>query len=70
MEAPLIQMGPSKAPGVDDFNTGFFQKHWVVLKEDVTTAVLGFLNGGDMPEEVNQTLLVLIPKVANPQDLS
>jgi hypothetical protein len=32
--------------------------------------VLGFLNGGEMAEEVNQTLLVLIPKVANPQELT
>lgn len=34
------------------------------------SAVLGFLNGGDIPDEVNKTLLVLIPKVSNPQDLS
>lgn len=32
--------------------------------------MLGFLNGGEMAEEVNQTLLVLIPKVANPQELT
>jgi len=30
----------------------------------------GFLNGGELPEEVNKTLLVLIPKVTNPQDLT
>lgn len=32
--------------------------------------VLGFLNGGALPEEVNKTLLVLIPKISNLQDLS
>lgn len=36
----------------------------------MTEAVLGFLNGGEMPEVINQTLLVLIPKVANPQELT
>lgn len=32
--------------------------------------VLSFLNGGDLPAEVNDTLLVLILKVSNPQELS
>jgi hypothetical protein len=70
VEAALFKMNPSKAPGIDGFNAGFFQRHWHVLKERVTAAILGFLNGGEMPEEINRTLLVLIPKVANPQELT
>jgi hypothetical protein len=35
---------------VDGFIAGFYQKHWELLKHDVTSDVLGFLNGGDMPE--------------------
>jgi hypothetical protein len=70
VEKALFMMHPSKAPGVDGFNAGFFQRHWDVLKESVTVAILGFLNGGEMPEVLNHTLLVLIPKVANPHDLS
>jgi len=41
-----------------------------LVKEKVTAAVLGFLNGGEMPEVINRTILVLIPKVANPQEIS
>ena len=41
-----------------------------MVKEKVTAAVLGFLNGGEMPEVINRTILVLIPKVANPQEIS
>jgi hypothetical protein len=63
-------MSPNKAPGPDGFTAGFFQKHWTLVKDSVTNAVLGFLNGGDMSEVVNQTVLVLIPKVANPQELT
>jgi hypothetical protein len=37
-----------------------------LLKEPVVKAALGFLNGGEMHDEVNKTLLVLIPKVQNP----
>jgi hypothetical protein len=70
VEKALFQMGPGKAPGVDGFTAGFFQKHWCLLKNSVTAAVLGFLNGGDMPEVINRTILVLIPKVANPDELS
>lgn len=70
VEKALFMMHPGKAPGVDGFNAGFFQRHWDTLKGSVTAAVLGFLNGGEMPEEINQTLLVLIPKVMNPQDLA
>lgn len=70
VEAALFQMAPSKAPGVDGFNAGFFQTHWHLVKGCVLPAVLTFLSGGDLPEEVNKTLLVLIPKVSNPQDLS
>jgi len=40
------------------------------MKENVTVAVLGFLNGGELPEQINRTVLVLIPKVANPQELT
>jgi hypothetical protein len=31
--------------------------------------VIGFLNGGDMPEEINDTAITLIPKVRNPQSI-
>ena len=70
VEAALFHMGPNKSPGVDGFNAGFFQTHWDLVKKCVMEAALGFLNGGELPEEVNKTLLVLIPKVTNPQDLT
>jgi len=70
VEKALFQMGPSKAPGPDSFTAGFFQRHWALVKESVISAVLGFLNGGEMSNEVNKTVLVLIPKVSNPQELT
>ena len=70
VEVALFQMGPNKAPWEDGFTAGFFQKHWALMKENVTVAVLGFLNGGELPEQINRTVLALIPKVANPQELT
>ena len=62
----LFMMGANKAPGPDGLTAGFFQHHWQLLGPSITSAVLDFLNGGDMPLAVNNTTLVLIPKVKNP----
>jgi hypothetical protein len=59
-------MKPNKAPGPDGFTAGFYQRHWGLLGDDVCRAVLAFLNGGSMPDVVNDTILVLIPKVKKP----
>jgi hypothetical protein len=57
----------SKAPGADGFTAGFFQKHWALVRDSVLSVVLGFLNDSEMPEVINHTTIVLIPKIANPQ---
>lgn len=66
----LFDMKPSKAPGADGFTAGFFQKHWNLVQDDVTTAVLAFLQGHHMPDIVNRTIIALIPKVKNPQNIT
>lgn len=65
----LSMTGASKASGSNGFTAGFFQHHWETVGPSVKTLVLHFLNGGAMPKGVNQTTVVLIPKVKNPQDL-
>jgi hypothetical protein len=66
----LFQMAPSKAPGIDGFTAGFFQRHWLVVKDDIVLAILGFLNGGELPPRLNDTCITLIPKVQHPQKIS
>ncbi|XP_045088740.1 uncharacterized protein [Aegilops tauschii subsp. strangulata] len=66
----LFQMGPLKAPGPDGFPARFFQRHWGMMKNDIIEAVRQFFSSGVMPEGVNNTTIVLIPKVDNPQRLS
>ncbi|KAL5770257.1 hypothetical protein ACOSP7_014411 [Xanthoceras sorbifolium] len=56
-------MAPSKAPGVDSFNTGFYQRFWDVVSKSVIEMCLGILNGFRSMKEINHTLIVLIPKV-------
>jgi hypothetical protein len=43
VRAALFQMAPSKAPGVDGFTAGFFQRHWDILHHTIVPAVLDFL---------------------------
>jgi len=69
LERALFMMGTNKAPGPDGFTVGFYQTHWGTIGASVTNAVLDFLNGGQLPEGVNQTTIVLIPKIKHPQDL-
>jgi hypothetical protein len=65
----LFQIGPLKAPGPDGFPARFFQRNWATLKEDVIKAVKLFFGERRMLDGVNDTAIVLIPKVQNPETL-
>ena len=66
----IHQMAPTKAPGPDGFSTGFFQKNWVIMGEEITRAVLNILNSGFMPSRLNETHITLTPKVKCPSSVT
>lgn len=66
----LFQMFPLKAPGPDGFPARFFQKHWDICGDEVVKTVLLIVNGEESAESINNTYLVLIPKVKIPTLLS
>ena len=58
-------MGDLKAPGPDGFNALFYKKCWNIVGGEVHEFVSNAFNRGSFEEAVNQTLIVLIPKVTN-----
>lgn len=66
----LTKMDSYKAPGIDGFYAGFFQKIWGVIGNSIWQFSSCFLSMGVLPESLNETLLVLIPKVPNPERLT
>jgi hypothetical protein len=67
-DAPF-QIGPLKAPGPDGFPARFFQRNWGIMKEDVIGAVKHFFKFGVIPEGINETVIVLIPKTNDAEDI-
>ncbi|XP_021866146.1 uncharacterized protein [Spinacia oleracea] len=55
-----------KSPGPDGFNAEFFQKYWELVGPMVCESVLNFFEKGYVLKEWNQSLLVMIPKIATP----
>lgn len=61
----IFSMPKGKAPGPDGFTAEFFKENWDTVGPLVTTAVLDFFNSGKLLREVNNTILVMVPKVLN-----
>ncbi|CAN1325525.1 LINE-1 reverse transcriptase homolog [Linum perenne] len=66
----VFQMGPSKSPGPDGYPGSFFQRHWMLIKDDLISEIQGFFQNHVFPEGWNITNLTLIPKVRSPKSIS
>ncbi|XP_021743261.1 uncharacterized protein LOC110709357 [Chenopodium quinoa] len=67
VERVVFEMGSMKAPVPDGFQALFFRKHWDLVAENVYKIALDALNGKGFPENLNETFIVLIPKVDTPE---
>jgi len=47
----------------------FYKKFWEIVGERTQNEVLQVLRGGPMPQEWNETTIVLIPKVQKPEQV-
>lgn len=65
----LFSLHPNKSPGPDGFNAYFFRVAWQIIGADFIDAVMEFFVSGKILKETNATILVLIPKIPNPNAL-
>ena len=59
-----------KAPGPDGFSASFFHSNWENIGEDIVKEVQGLFSTGVLPEHINDTHILLIPKNKNPQTVA
>lgn len=70
IEKALKQMVTPKFSSLDDFNPRFYQTYWHIVRDEVTSVILNFLNDGCFDNSINFTYIDLIPKVKNPLTVS
>ncbi|CAN1227539.1 Putative ribonuclease H protein At1g65750 [Linum grandiflorum] len=66
----VFDLGASQSPGPDGFGGHFYRKFWHAVGNDVCTAVKAFFTTNEIPDNWNDTHLVLIPKVPTPTSMS
>ncbi|KAG8485709.1 hypothetical protein CXB51_019034 [Gossypium anomalum] len=64
------QMDPRKASGIDGLSGSFFKDHWPVVGEDVLKMCHDILKGNKSAGCINETLIVLIPKIKIPCEMT
>ncbi|XP_020704050.1 uncharacterized protein LOC110115218 [Dendrobium catenatum] len=70
LHAIIQNSGCNIAPGVDGVTFSFLKNFWNLISEDIWLAVNHFMVSGEMPISWKETIIVLIPKIQNPQEVT
>ncbi|XP_074290286.1 uncharacterized protein LOC141617016 [Silene latifolia] len=62
----VFSIPDDKSPGPDGYSSCFFKAGWEIIKGELCTAVQDFFQNEQLLKQVNNTNLILIPKVKNP----
>jgi hypothetical protein len=65
-----FSIGDLKAPGPDGLHAVFYKRFWSLCGDEITQEVLQAMESANIPEGWNDTMVVLIPKVDNPESIS
>jgi hypothetical protein len=63
----MFSIGDFKAPGPDGLHAVFYKQFWDLCGQEITEEVLQAVNSRVIPEGWNDTTVVLIPKVDDPE---
>uniref|UniRef100_A0A803LHF9 Reverse transcriptase domain-containing protein n=1 Tax=Chenopodium quinoa TaxID=63459 RepID=A0A803LHF9_CHEQI len=66
----LFSIGPDKAPGLDGFHAAFYHAAWDYLKQDCLSFVQQVFSQKAIPDQINKTIICLIPKIFSPSLIS
>lgn len=69
VQEALFAMHPDKSQGPDGLNPAFYQRFWPIIGNDISRACLSYIRECFLPAGMNDTLIVLIPKVASPESI-
>ncbi|XP_019162021.1 PREDICTED: uncharacterized protein LOC109158590 [Ipomoea nil] len=69
VKTAVFDMNPMKAPGPDGYHAAFYQQMWDIVGASMFDMVEKAFETGKLQEHVNDTLLVLIPKVQMPETI-
>ncbi|GMI87724.1 hypothetical protein HRI_002441700 [Hibiscus trionum] len=63
-------MVPLKASGIDGLGAIFYQKFWHIIGREVADYCISLASGSANFQEINETCIVLIPKVKDPSNMT
>ena len=64
----LAELPADRAPGPDGFNGMFIKKCWPIIEQDFLHLIQAFYDGQISLENINGSLITLIPKMISPQE--
>ncbi|PHT78729.1 hypothetical protein T459_16781 [Capsicum annuum] len=65
----LKSIANHKALGLDGYNAHFYKKTWHIIQHDLLAAVKEFFATGKMYKLINYTLITLVLKTTNPNNM-
>ncbi|XP_019163454.1 PREDICTED: uncharacterized protein LOC109159798 [Ipomoea nil] len=70
VKTALFSMAPEKAPGPDGMTPAFFQHFWPILGHDLFIFITNCVINRNLPQGLNESNIVLIPKKKMPEKVS
>ena len=67
IKSAIFSFKPYKAPGLNGFHLVFFQRYWNIVGLSVISFIKTIFQSKKVPENLNSTLICLIPKTERPE---